>query len=355
MATRITELPHLRRNLLLIWGLLAVENWSRYYLWLQGTLRWHSLSIAVYAVSQAAMWIAVSWVIFLMMDRTASWPRCPALLLAGVTVCTCAAGTTIVKAFCLTTFGFLRGTSFDDALGLLLRGDATLSLIWITAIAALGRGLQWWHVEESGALHLANLESNATQSALAVVAARIEPHFLFNTLNGISALAARDRRRAHEMIDGLQALLEYPTRNCRAVPLGEEVRFAMHYLQLQQVRFPQRLRVRLEIGEGALDCLVPHLILQPIVENAVVHGIERIEEEGVVTIGARLEGESLHLFVRNSAADCREDPLPGHGVGLASATARLDLLFGRRHSLVVDRAVAGLVTLHVTMPARRAA
>jgi hypothetical protein len=338
MGGRITELPHLRRNLFLIWGLLAVENWCRYYLWFHGTDRWRGVSFAGYTLSQSAMWLVISWVIFRMIDATARWSRGAALLAAALTVSGCTAVTTVIKAWCLTTVGSLRELSFGDGLAYLLRGDAHLTLMWIAAIAALGRGLQWWHVEESSALRLARLESKAAEAALAVVAAQIEPHFLFNTLTGISALAARDAGRAHEMIDGLLALLEYPTRNCRAVPLREEVGFAVNYLRLQQVRFAGRLNVSLEIDENALDCIVPHLILQPIVENAITHGIEHIEEEGLVTIGARLEGESLHVFVRNSeAVDSGEHESPSHGIGLASANARLDLLFGHRHALNIAR------------------
>jgi two-component system, LytTR family, sensor kinase len=357
MAGRITELPDLRRNLFLIWGLLAIENWSRYYVWYYGTARWRSsLSMTGYALTQAAMWLVTSWVIFRMMDYTAAWSRGAALLMAGLTISGCTAATTLFKAWCLITVGWLHGLPYDEALTRLLRGDVHLALMWITAIAAMGRGLQWWHVEESGALRVARLESKATEAALAVVAAQIEPHFLFNTLSGISTLAARDAGRAHEMIDGLLALLEYPTRNCLAVPLREEVRFAVNYLRLQQVRFAERLNVSLEIDETTLDFVVPHLILQPIVENAITHGIAHLEEEGLITIGARLEGESLHLFVRNSEADdaCPHDS-SSHGVGLASANARLDLLFGHRHSLAIDRADAGNVTLHVIMPAQKAA
>ncbi|HEV7426085.1 MAG TPA: histidine kinase [Thermoanaerobaculia bacterium] len=356
MAARITELPHLRRNLFLIWGLLAVENWSRYYVWYHGTARWQTLSITEYALTQAAMWLVTSWVIFRTMDYVAGWPQGAALVVAGLTISGCTAATTLFKAWCLITVGWLRGLPFDEALTRLLRGDVHLALMWITAIAALGRGLQWWHLDERSAVRLARLESKAAEAALAVVAAQIEPHFLFNTLNGISTLAVRDAGRAHEMIDGLLALLEYPTRNCRAVPLREEVAFAVNYLRLQQVRFAERLDVRLEIDEATLDCLVPHLVLQPIVENAITHGIERLEEEGIITIGARMEGASLHLFVRNSeAGDSCQSESPAHGVGLASANARLNLLFGHRHTLAIDHADAGNVTLHVVMPVQKAA
>jgi len=353
MGARITELPNLRRNLLLIWSLLAIENWSRYYLWFHGSSRWRGLSLAGYALSQGAMWLVTSWVIFRMIDGTARWSRGAALLMAAFTLLGATAATLVIKSWCITTLGSLRGMAFGDGFAVLLRGDAHLNLMWIAAIAALGRGLQWWHVEESGALRLARLESKATEAALAVVAAQIEPHFLFNTLTGISTLAARDAGRAHAMIDGLLALLEYPTRNCRAVPLREEIGFAVNYLRLQQMRFPERLMLRLEIDEATLDCMVPHLILQPIVENAVTHGIEQMEEEGIITIGARLEGQSLHLFVRNSDPGVHDSP--SHGVGLTSARARLDLLVGPRYTLAIDHATAGNVTLNVTMPVLRAA
>jgi LytS/YehU family sensor histidine kinase len=307
-------------------------------------------------LSHSVLWLALSWVIFRMIDGTAARPRVVALPLAGLTMLGCTTAGVVVKAWLLTALGPFGRLTFAEELTNLVRGDFYLTLMWVTAIAALGRGLQWWHVEESGALRLARLESRATEAALAVVAAQLEPHFLFNTLAGIATLAARDRGRAHEMIDGLLALLEYPTRDCRAVPLRDEVGFAMNYLRLQQVRFPERLTVHLEIDEAALDCLVPHLILQPAVENAVTHGVEQTEDQSLVTIGATLAAEHLHLFVRNrEAAGPAAHPQEGHGVGLAAAQARLDLLFGEGHILSIDRAADRNVTLRVTMPARRAA
>src|SRR5947209_13653781 len=181
MAARITELPHLRRNLLLIWSLLAVENWSRYYVWFRATPRWRGLPFAGYALTQGVMWLVISWVILRIMDGTATWPRRKALLAASLTIIACTSAATVIKAWCLTTLGSLHGMSFGLGLTYLLRGDAHLNLMWVTAIAALGRGLQWWHVEESSALRLARLESRSTEAALALVAAQIEPHFLFNT------------------------------------------------------------------------------------------------------------------------------------------------------------------------------
>src|SRR3954452_6468282 len=98
MAARITELPHLRRNLLLIWSLLAVENWSRYYVWFHGTPRWRGMPFAGYALTQAAMWLVISWVIFRTMDGTAVWSRPKALLAASLTIIACTAAATVIKA-----------------------------------------------------------------------------------------------------------------------------------------------------------------------------------------------------------------------------------------------------------------
>jgi LytS/YehU family sensor histidine kinase len=102
--------------------------------------------------------------------------------------------------------------------------------------------------------------------------------------------------------------------------------------------------------------MVPHLILQPAVENAITHGVEQSEDQSLVTIGAALDAGRLQLFVRNSKADDRgARSREGHGVGLASAKARLDLLFGVGHSLAIDRAAGRNVTLRLTMPVWRTA
>src|SRR5258706_7219994 len=143
------------------------------------------------------MGLALSWVIFRMIAGTAAMPRVTAPSLAGLPMLGCTTAGVVVTAWVLTALGPFDRFTFAEELTNLVRGDFYLTLMWVTAIAALGRGLQWWHVEERGALRLARLESRATEAALAVVAAQLEPHFLFNTLAGISTLAARDPGRAH--------------------------------------------------------------------------------------------------------------------------------------------------------------
>ncbi|MBV9497561.1 MAG: histidine kinase [Acidobacteria bacterium] len=356
MTGGITSLPRLRRNLAAIWLLLAVENWSRYLLWYAGANLSMKLSLGAYALSQAVTWWLLSWVIFFMIDFTAGKRRLVALPFAAFIVLTCTLLSIYERSFLLTTIGPHRHSTQQSELEALLRTDFYLTLMWVVAIVALGRGLQWWHVEKTAPERHARLEAEKARAELSALAAQLEPHFLFNTLSGISTLAARNPAAAREMLDGLDDLLTYTTRTNAAVTLDEEMHFASRYLQLQAVRFAERLEVEVDVESSSLQCVVPQLILQPVLENAIRHGIEQLENGGRISIGSKLHDGRLLLSVRNTDAGDDARSSAGHGIGLACVRARLDLLYGGRQTFAIERdADTQSVTVRMSMPELRAA
>ena len=169
----------------------------------------------------------------------------------------------------------------------------------------------------------------AREAELGMLKAQVNPHFLFNSLHSISALAGADAGRAREMCillsDFLRTSLGLGGRT--SIPLREELALARNYLAVEQVRFGDRMEVREEIEDGCLDCLLPPLLLQPLVENAVKHGIAMLAEEGDVVLKARAHGHWLAVTIEN-----RFDPeAPARnrtGLGLENVRRRLSARYG---------------------------
>jgi two-component system, LytTR family, sensor kinase len=169
-------------------------------------------------------------------------------------------------------------------------------------------------------------------SELQALKTQLHPHFLFNTLHGISTLIDSDKKSAQEMILKLSHLLRTAFSHTGAdlVPLEDELNFVGEYLDIEKMRFRSRLTVTRAIHPGTGRCLVPQLILQPLVENAVRHGIASSRENGWIEISASPADHSLELRIRNSVGAA---PPKGAGVGLANTRARLNYLFGDEASL----------------------
>lgn len=180
------------------------------------------------------------------------------------------------------------------------------------------------------------LRVQAREAELRALKAQIDPHFLFNSLNAASALVGSDPGGARRMVLLLAEFLRRSLRLGRveSIPLAEELAHAAGYLAVERVRFGERLRVEEDVEEACRVCLVPSLLLQPLVENAVRHGIAQLLEGGAIRIAARREGSLLRLTVENP---CDPDHAPprGEGVGLANVAARLRTLYGREGRLTV--------------------
>ena len=214
------------------------------------------------------------------------------------------------------------------------------------------------------------LEARLAQAELQALKMQLHPHFLFNTLNGIAGLV-RDKKNgaAVEMIAGLSDLLRHTLDGAgrQEVTLREELEFLELYLGIQQKRFPDRLRVEMSVEPNALEALVPNLILQPLVENAIRHGVSRRAAAGVVGVAASREGGRLRLRVyddgpglrRDARADAngdgRHEGSPSTGIGLSNTRARLRQLYGDAQSFEVFDREAGGVEATLLLPFRRGA
>jgi hypothetical protein len=181
-------------------------------------------------------------------------------------------------------------------------------------------------------------ELAATEAELRALKAQIDPHFLFNSLNSISALVTSEPKAAREMCIRLGDFLRATLRlgALETIPLRQEMEMVERFLHIERVRFGARLEVDIQSDESCLDCTVPSLLLQPLVENALKHGIANLVEGGTVRIEASRKGDTLRLAVENPVDP---DPAPsrGAGVGQANVRERLASMYGDRARLRVRR------------------
>ena len=202
-------------------------------------------------------------------------------------------------------------------------------------------------------LRASELEAQLQTARLAALRAQLQPHFLYNTLNGISALAADGQtQRVVGAIEQLGELLHASLRDDgrESITVQEEVALAGRYLALQKMRFGERLKYTVQIAGGAADRTVPVLLLQPIIENAVVHGMDAGQEHLNVDIVARLAADALELVVENDGPVESRGNGSGHGVGLSTTRARLATAYGERASLTMESRDTGGMRVRILVP-----
>lgn len=227
--------------------------------------------------------------------------------------------------------------TFTISSAALRRAPVIYSLIPIIPAAVLcvvGFNLHWWRifVMQSRQRELREL---AVSSQLAALRAQVNPHFFFNSLNSIAQLITTDPVKAETCIERLADIFRYLLTRTQAefVPLAEELDMAEAYLDIERARFGEDLRVEEQIDDRARSCFLPGLILQPLVENAVKHGISQKIGGGLVLIRVVLEDRTLRLTVRDTGAGIQANgPLFERGVGLRNVRDRLVKLYGPEYA-----------------------
>jgi len=228
------------------------------------------------------------------------------------------------------------------------------SLLVYWTIILIGHAMQYRQDRETRARRESELAAQLSQARLAALKSQLHPHFLFNTLNAVSAFVRSDPARAESMLaelgDLLREVLEAPDR--QVVPLSRELDFVDRYLSIQQTRMGDRLRVDREIGEDTRDLMVPSMLLQPLVENAVEHGIARRRDGGRLSIRTTRLDANLELMVADDgpgAPSAKLDPASWR-VGLQNTRDRLEQLYEGRAVFQVENGPDGGVQARVSIP-----
>ena len=229
-------------------------------------------------------------------------------------------------------------------------------LLFYFAILAAGFAREYFLRDRERQAHAVQLQAQLAEARLDALRMQINPHFLFNTLHAISALVDRDPAGVRRMIARLSELLRttMDSRAAQEIPLRRELEFLDRYIEIMEMRFQGRLRVTRQIDPATLDALVPNLILQPIVENALEHGASRAAGAGVVEIAARREGDRLVLSVRDNGPGIQSDAA-ADGIGLANTRARLEALYGPNGTVTLTSSPDGGAIAEISLPYHTAA
>lgn len=203
-------------------------------------------------------------------------------------------------------------------------------------------------------LRASQMQAQLARAELRALRMQLNPHFLFNTLNAISALMHRDINAAERMLARLSDFLRLTLESGKAeVPLRQELDFLKRYLEIEQIRFPDRLQVWMDVEPGTQEARVPSLILQPIVENAIKHGVARSSSAGKIEIEAARENGTLRLTVRDDGPgiDVSESKVE-EGVGLANTRERLRQMYGSSSELSLRNRENGGLRVTLSLPYR---
>jgi signal transduction histidine kinase len=213
-------------------------------------------------------------------------------------------------------------------------------------LVGLSHAVLYYRESRDRAVRASQLETKLVEAQLKALQQQLHPHFLFNTLHAISALMHRDVEAADRTLMRLSDLLRLTLENIgqQEVTLQSELEFLSKYLQIEQTRFADRLIVRFDVEPAALDTRVPYLVLQPLVENAIKHGVAKKAGPGHIDISARRDGDKLLLEVRDDGVGLSEDSLTAlqKGIGVSTTRARLQHLFGADYRFEFHRQPAGL-------------
>ncbi|HSP13592.1 MAG TPA: histidine kinase [Thermoanaerobaculia bacterium] len=299
------------------------------------------------------LWAAVTPIVFRLCGRFAversNWiVRVPLLIAAGVAI---AIGVdTVLELVRLQILVRPRRLLFTPLRDIARFRFVNQLLVYVGVLAA-GFARNYYLRYQRRQQETAQLRAQLADARLDALRMQINPHFLFNTLHAISALVDRDPAGVRRMIARLSELLRrtIESRGADEVPLRDELDFLRRYVEIMEIRFQGRLKVTTAVDEDVADALVPNLILQPIVENALEHGASRSMGEGRVEIAAHRRGADLVISVRDNGPGLAGEP-PKEGVGLRNTEARLTQLYGSAASLSIGPADGGGVLARIVLP-----
>lgn len=348
---------------LIVWGawtfvgfFLSSQNYVQYQTVGMSVPFWRILSWQLFS---GYVWFALSPIIYWLARKfpfeKGKWrTSLPAHLVAGVIVSLFQLS---IDAFILPKLGYMSNLPQSGYLET-YRHNIALNLHFAVAIywAVLGiyQAVRYYQKARERELQTTQLEARLAQTRLQVLKFQLQPHFLFNTLNTISELVYKDPESADRMITNLSDLLRLSLEKLEVqeVSLQQELDFLQKYVEIEQMRFHDRLKIEMNVAPETLDAVVPNMILQPLVENSIKHGIAPLSQGGTVKVSAERRNGSLHLEVSDNGIGLKDleiSALP-QGVGLKNTRSRLRHLYGELHEFEMQPETGGGVKLNLTIP-----
>ncbi len=266
----------------------------------------------------------------------------------------------IIFLITIPLFRWVSPSAQERSLWFLIQARINSSMIlyfWMYwAILGSILSTQYYRQYRDRELKATKLEGKLAQAQLQVLKMQLHPHFLFNTLNAISALLHKDAESADVMIARLGELLRSSLENggTQEIPLRQELEFIQPYLEIEKARLGDRLQVEMDIDPEAMDAAVPNLVLQPLVENAIRHGIAPYAQRGRIDIRARRENGMLRMEVEDNGPglSLQQQMSFRPGVGITNTRARLQQLYGPDHHFEMKNGVDKGLTVTLLIPAR---
>jgi signal transduction histidine kinase len=251
--------------------------------------------------------------------------------------------------------GGVGGSALDLAYLVPRKIGFSIATFWAVALAI--SAADYHRLYRNRELRAAQLESALATAQLQTLQAQLQPHFLFNTLNAIASLIPDDPPAAEEMVEALSELLRAALSEARhlEIPLEREMELLDQYVRIQTFRFQDRLRVRVNVGPALGSVLVPPLLLQPLLENAIRHAVAPRESGGSLAVSVEAHDVRLRLTVADDGPGFVNDPADGEppGIGLANTRARLDRLYGQDATIAIGNHPTGGGVVNITLPLRR--
>jgi two-component system LytT family sensor kinase len=292
---------------------------------------WSSFDYLRWSIIQWYTWAALAPLVFRL---AAKYPIQPPVRLRGLGMqLPASVGVTLLAIFigAFVSTAFEPG-SFDEQVRQFLGQHFATGLLAYWSLFAIQQAMQFHAEKTRREIEASQLATELAQSRLRALKSQLQPHFLFNTLHAIATLLDEDTLSAEDMLlrlsDLLRAFLE--DYDGQEVSLRRELVLLDLYLGIQRIRFKDRLTTQIYVAPDTLDCAVPSLILQPIVENAITHGIGKRIGVDCIEVESRREGDTLCIDVRNrnSTLEVGVAPAAGHGIGLSNTELRLRELYG---------------------------
>jgi two-component system, LytTR family, sensor kinase len=353
-----------RRELLLglaVWGTVALYFYARSWVIFATQVRpgpfgWSQvwLSALIEGVSDALIWTLYTPIILALARRyPIRGKEREAHLAVHVLACLVMASLVTLFNYWVATYTFFDGPHWPRFYYISISNNITQFVV----AAGAAHGMDVYRRYRDRELAASQLETQLARAHLHALEMQIQPHFLFNTLNSISELVHLDPPGAELMIAQLGDLLRMTTDGTgqREVPLSRELHFVGTYLDIERTRFQDRLTIRRQVDADVLDCLVPNLILQPLVENAVRHGLSPRVAPGTITILARRVDDRVRITVRDDGRGLPPPDARRERVGIGNTRTRLRQTYGDDHRFEMADAPGGGTLVMIEIPYRPAA
>ena len=304
--------------------------------------------LLAYSLGAAWIWAALTpAVLWLTRDGTfAPGQRVRSALILGVI----GAGFALLSIPVQTMLAVATGMGTSGSSLLLPRVEN--SLLAFGALVVLGQASRYSALYRTRQVHASELEARLARTHLQLLRMQLQPHFLFNTLNTVAELVHTDPDTADQMITRLGRLLRLSLDHAghQVVPLRQEIDFLRMYVEIEQIRFQDRLQIVWDLAADTLDAAVPTLLWHPVLENAIRHGVTPLAGRGRIVIASHRNGEDLVLEIRDNGRGLPAGGIPREGVGLRNIRERVDQLYGPRARFTLEPATGGGTIATLRLP-----